>query len=341
MPARWLDFKAIKAQVPIRDALARLGFLDELREKPGGKLVGSCPIHGGRSGNSFHVDTSRNIWNCFGGCGGGNVLDLVAKAENCEIREAAEKLASWFNLAFDRSESENEGPRKPQERRSSPRPTDSTSGNRAPAPSPPASADTTEEPINPPLPSPLKTLDYDHAYLWSRGLTIASVKTFGVGYCSRGLMKGRVAIPIHNERGELVAYAGRAIDDELAKEGKYKLPAGFEKSRVLWNLHRAREHAGAGLVVVEGFFDAMKVHQAGFPNVVALMGSSLSDHHEELLQSATDRLALMLDGDEAGTKCLRDFYGRLRRRMYLKEIHLEPGAQPDSLSDEEIRALLA
>lgn len=53
------------------------------------------------------------------------------------------------------------------------------------------------------MPSPLKSLDYDHGYLWNRGLTVASVKTFGVGYCSRGLMKGRIAVPIHNERGEL------------------------------------------------------------------------------------------------------------------------------------------
>ena len=62
---------------------------------------------------------------------------------------------------------------------------------------------------------------------------------------------------------------------------------------------------------------------------------------QELLLAHADRIALMLDGDEAGSKCLREFYGRLRRRLYLREIHLEPGEQPDALSDDRIRALLS
>jgi DNA primase len=85
----------------------------------------------------------------------------------------------------------------------------------------------------------------------------------------------------------------------------------------------------------------MKVYQAGFPNVVALMGSSLSDHQEQLLVNATDRLVLMFDGDEAGTKCLREFYSRLRRRLFLKEVHLEDGEQPDSLTPERVKELLS
>jgi DNA primase len=155
-------------------------------------------------------------------------------------------------------------------------------------------------------------------------------------------MKGRIAIPIHNECSELVAYAGRAIDDELAKEeGKYKLPAGFQKSYVVFNLNRAKEHRGSGLIVVEGYFDAMRVHQAGFPNVVALMGASLSESQEQLLVAATDRLVLMFDGDDAGAKCLREFYGKLRRKLFLKEIHLEDGEQPDGLTDERLTSLLS
>jgi DNA primase len=177
--------------------------------------------------------------------------------------------------------------------------------------------------------------------LWQRGLTVPTVKTFGIGFCSRGILRGRIAIPIH-ERGELVAYAGRAIDDELAtKEGKYKLPTGFKKSHVLHNLNRATEHAHKGLIVVEGFFDAMKVHQAGFPNVVALIGSTVSEQQEKLLRESTDRLTLMFDGDDAGAKCLREFYAKLRRTMFLKEVHLEDGEQPDSLTEDRIRELLS
>lgn len=94
-------------------------------------------------------------------------------------------------------------------------------------------------------------------------------------------------------------------------------------------------------MVVEGFLDCLKVFQAGYPNVVALMGSSLSDAQEQLLLAHTDRVALMLDGEDAGTKCLREFYVRLRRRLYLREIHIETGEQPDVLSEDRIRELLS
>ena len=92
--------------------------------------------------------------------------------------------------------------------------------------------------------------------------------------------------------------------------------------------------------MVEGFFDAMCVSRAGFQNVVAIMGSTLSEHQENLFTGATDRLILMFDGDESGEKCVREFYRRLRRKLYLKEIHLDEGQQPDGLSDQELHELL-
>jgi len=334
MPVKWVDFKALKAQVGIRQVLERYGFLGKLRDKGQGKLVGPCPIHGGKNPNSFHANTEKNVFNCFTGCGGGNVLDLVAKIEKCDVRAAGEKLASWFGLEFSRSEGADNRATMRQDARSGTSATSPASKEKRAQESPP-------EVVNPPLESPLKTLNHDHAYLRERGLTAPTVKTFGVGFCVRGLMKGRIAIPIHNERGELVAYAGRAINDELAKEeGKYKLPGGFLKGHVVFNLNRAKEQAGKGVIVVEGFFDAMKVHQAGFPNVVALMGSTITEEQEELLVKLSDRLVLMLDGDEAGVAGVRRMYGRLRRKLYLKEVHLEDGQQPDGLSDEELVELL-
>lgn len=342
MPTKWIDFRALKAQVPIRDVLARYGYLDGLKHRGNGRLSGSCPIHGGKSGNSFHVDTEKNVFHCFSECGGGNVLDLVMKVEKCDIRQAAEKLAGWFGLTFERSEAEKRPARSAGVHRENARPKTETPRSEAEGADLGQQAGAAEAVINPPMAGPLKSLNQDHEYLWRRGLTIETVKTFSVGYCSRGLLKGRIAIPIHNEDGELVAYAGRAVDDDLAKtEGKYKLPSGFQKSRVVYNLHRAKAHADRGLIVVEGYFDAMKVTQAGFPNVVALMGSSLSDYQEIQLGQATDRLVLMFDGDETGTKCLREFYQRLRRRMFLKEIHLEEGTQPDGLTESVLQELIA
>ena len=121
--------------------------------------------------------------------------------------------------------------------------------------------------VNPPLKFALKSLDPDHAYLKERGVTAETIAAFGIGMCiGKGIMAGRIAIPIHNEHGELVAYAGRWPGEPPEGEGKYKLPAGFHKSLVLYNLHRAKALAKEqGLVVVEGFFGAMKIAQSGFP----------------------------------------------------------------------------
>lgn len=303
MRSQFIDFSELKAKVSIKAILSRYGFLEKLHVKGKGKLVGACPIHKGKSLSSFHVDTKRNIFNCFSSCGGGNILDLVMKIEECQIRDAGLKLSEWFNVQYAQK------PRTGIKEKS----LKARVGESA------------AEAVNPPLKHELKTLKYDHPYLRERGLLTETVSYFGVGYCSRGIMEKRIAIPIHNEHGELVAYAGRAVDDELIKkEGKYKLPDGFKKSHVVWNLNRAREHSGVGLlIVVEGYFDAMHVHQAGFPNVVALMGSTLSQEQELLLIGAGDRLALMFDGDEAGLNCMRQFWKRVRRKMYLKEIALE------------------
>ena len=196
--------------------------------------------------------------------------------------------------------------------------------------------------VNPPLKFALKSLDPEHAYLKARGFTPETIAAFGVGYCTgKGIMAGRVAIPIHNEHGELVAYAGRWPGIPAEGEGKYKLPAGFHKSLVVYNLHRAQEHAkGAGLIVVEGFFDAMRLHAAGFPHVVTLMGSALSEAQEELLVNAVGlggKIALMFDEDEAGWKGREEAQVRLSSRVYVRVIGLgEEGRQPDNLSDEEL-----
>ena len=331
MATRWIDFTALKRQVSIKDVLARYGLLTGLHEKKPGRLVGPCPIHGGKNGTSFNVDLEKNVFHCFSQCGGGNVLDLVMKLERTEsIRAVGEKLSDWFALKFDRPRNNTDT-----------KPTESATQPAAPTPSPPPRR-TEESAPNPPLERALKDLNADHPYLVTRGLTIPTIKTFEIGFCVRGLMRGRIAVPLHDQDATLIGYAGRAVDDDLAaSKGRYRLPDGFRRSAVLFNMHRAKAYADRGLTVVEGFFDCFKVHQAGFPNVVALMGSSLSDAQEQLLLAHTDRIALMFDGDDAGTKCLRDFYVRLRRRVYLREVHLEPGEQPDGLTEDRIRELLS
>ena len=117
-------------------------------------------------------------------------------------------------------------------------------------------------------------------------------------------MQNRFVIPIHNAKGELVAYAGRSID---GAEPRYKFPAGFHKSLELFNLHRV--NGDVTVVLVEGFFDCMKVTQAGYP-CVALMGSTMSKAQEELLAEHFAHVVVMLDGDEAGKSCVEGDRGQ-------------------------------
>ena len=149
-------------------------------------------------------------------------------------------------------------------------------------------------------------LDHDHPYLCERGLSPETIAMFGVGYCSRGMLTGWIAIPIHNVEGKLVAYAGRWPGDPPERTPKYRLPRGFRKSLELFNLHRAMmTDAGQPLVVVEGFFGCMNVWQAGHRRVVALMGSMLSRAQEELIVDAAgsgSKVILLLDEDEAAVR---------------------------------------
>ncbi len=328
MATRWIDFAELKRQVRIRDVLERYGYLAGLEEKKPGKLTGPCPIHGGSGKTAFNVDTDKGIFNCFAECGGGNVLDLVMKIDGVEIREAGEKLADWFGLSFTRSHNGRD------RQENSAKVSKKTAGE--------APAEHNSQPVgsdaNPLLERSLQ-LRTDHPYLTERKLTAATVSHFGIGYASRGIMRGRIAIPIHNTRGKLVACAGRAVTEELAEEkGKYRLPTNFKKSLELFNLHRTT--STEPLIVVEGFFGAMTLHQAGFENVVALIGSTLSDQQEQLLLEHTDRLVLLFDGDDAGRACERDCYRRLRTQIFLRSVHLSNDEQPDTLTVDRIRELL-
>lgn len=158
-------------------------------------------------------------------------------------------------------------------------------------------------------------------------------------------MADRIAIPIHNPQGEVVAYAGRFPGTPAEDTPKYKLPQGFRKSLELFNIDRAiKEPADKPLVIVEGFFDCLKLHQHGCRKVVALMGSSLSAAQEDLIKRATDahsRVIVMLDEDEAGQAGREDIACRLAKFCFVK-VHVfdQPGKQPDQLTADEVAQLI-
>ena len=313
--------------------LSHYGLLDRFKVS-GTHLIGCCPIHKGTSAGQFSIDLEKNIFNCFGDChGGGNILDFVAKMEGgIPIRQAALLIKKWYGVGSSSPKTgpdpkNKEGKRQELVRQELVRKEE------------PAENDTN---VNPPLKFQLKNLNPDHSFFAERGIEPATVNYFGLGFCSKGLMAGRVAIPIHNQRGDLVAYAGRWPGDPPEGEAKYKLPPGFKKRLVLFNFHRAgKEFPEKNLIVVEGFFDCFRVWQSGHKNVVGLMGSALSAEQEDLLNSQAKMVTLMLDQDDAGRKATIEILPRLAKKLFIRVIELpSEGDQPDSLVKETLIRLL-
>ena len=193
-------------------------------------------------------------------------------------------------------------------------------------------------------------LDPDHPFLRDREVKKKLVKTFGLGYAKRGSMAGRICFPIHNEGGELIAYAGRWAEDDLpAETPRYLLPKGFEKSRVLFNLNRVLEHREAlsdagivlddAIVIVEGYWSVLRLHAEGVP-AVASFGDSLSPEQVELLvQAGFNRAVLIFDGDEGGRKGTEQALPVLATRLFARALMLEDGEKPDTMSEEIVAAL--
>ena len=134
------------------------------------------------------------------------------------------------------------------------------------------------------------------------------------------------------------AHAGRALDSTPPKD---RLPAGFRKSRVLFNFHRAAALDQPAVVVVEGYFDCLKVHQAGFRSVVGLMGTVLSDLPKRLLLERFRRVILMLDGDSSGRNATARIAAQLAGKCSVRLAIVPTGRQPDQLERDEILELLA
>jgi DNA primase len=335
----WVSFDEIKKLISLQMALERYGV--PLRHVAQGTLRGKCPLpsHGSeKSKESFTATLTKGVggaWACQSqsciksrGRVGGNVLDFVAAMESCSVRDAAIKLQMWF-LVPAAGESQMADGKEARAKSSA-----GKEPGTAVVPEKNSGADESE--INKPLAFMLQNIDCTHAYLSERGLTTETARTFGIGlFSGKGSMHDRIVIPIHNGEGALVAYAGRVID---GSEPRYKFPAGFHKSLELFNLHRMK--GDVSVVLVEGFFDCMKVTQAGFP-CVALMGSTMSRTQEELLRDHFGHVVVLLDGDEAGREAAVGIADRLRRVVY--QVHLAEltgGVQPDQLSSEEIHRLL-
>ncbi|MDA1277529.1 MAG: CHC2 zinc finger domain-containing protein [Verrucomicrobia bacterium] len=325
----FVGFDALKQSVPIIRVLEHYGLADRL-QRNGETLNGACPLHQGHNRSQFRVSLSKNCWICFGDCqAGGSIVDFVSRKEGIGIREAALLIQDWFPIQSNGTDfSQKNGTRNGHdpERVAAPAIRFRKTGNR-------------------PLQFRLQDLDCNHAYLKERELSRETIDAFGVGYCSKGTMAGRIVIPIHNSQGQLVAYAGRWPGNPSGFIPKYTLPKGFAKSLELFNLHRASAVSGnRPFVVVEGFFGCMKVWQAGHRRVVSIMGSRLSTAQEELIvrtAGPTGQIVLFFDEDQAGRKGREEAFQRLTTRLNVRIVTFDTdGMQPDRLSPQEIRNLI-
>ena len=239
-------------------------------------------------------------------------MDFVAKMEHCSIYGAAQLIEQWCSISdgdINKSGNTFEKRRKPEKRID-----------------------------NTPLEFELR-LDATHSYLRERGVLPETVRKFDLGYCDHGIMKGRICIPVHDADGRLVAYAGRWPEPTSPpEEPRYRFPRGFKKRLVLFNLHRMRR--SEELVIVEGCWSVFQLDAIGVASV-ALMGRSLSQDQEQLiLGSGVRRIILLLDGDDAGKTATSEILPRLSSHLFVHAPIMPDGAEPDTMDEAALRAIL-
>ena len=318
MASTWIDFQAVKAAIPLVPVLERYGV--RLRKVNGTSFRSNCPLpsHRGKSAGTFSVNAAKNVFQCFSCTGKGNVLDFVAAMENVSVRDAALRLTEWFPVSGERQRAS------------------------AQAEPPPAAE---AKPENKPLAFQLKGIQHDHPYLRSRGFERALSERMGVGFFpGTGSMAGRVVFPIHDEKGELVAYAGRLVDDSLLSDEipRWKLPKGFHKSLVLYNLHRVLAAECDEIIVVESFWGVLACLRAGYENAVALMGRTVSEAQARLLERFV-HIVLALDGDEPGLASSIEVGSKLLtlpHRRSVRVVFLPDGVQPDTLDANVLQGII-
>jgi DNA primase len=307
----------IKSRVDLVDLVSESGV--NLRHA-GKNYTGFCPFHENKKTPAFVVWPDSGTWRCFGQCNeGGDIFKFVMKRENIDFKEALNKLA------------ERAGVQIPAYIKETPEQREAYENLRK----------LLEDALifyrrhllaNPTL------LDYLHS---QRGLTDASIETFGLGYAPNawdsalnyftkrgysaedlleaGLVserdnggyydrfRNRVMIPIRDEDGKMSGFGARIIDpNDIPKFLNSPETPIFSKGRLLYGLDRARKPIRTvdQAVIVEGYLDVIALHQAGYENVVSPMGTALTEDQLRLLKRFTRKIVLALDPDTAGQKAV-------------------------------------
>ncbi len=294
------SIEALKTRLDIVDVV---GNYVELK-KAGANFKAPCPFHDEKS-PSFVVSPAKQIYHCFG-CGvTGDPIRFVMEYEKLNYPEAIEKLASYYNFSLQYTK----GTQKKTDTR-------------------------LMEKLNDWYKSLLDSNPTALSYLKERGIFESSIEKFGIGYApasqqtitylkshmfdiKEGIELGvlgqgennifarfieRITFPIHAANGSLVGFGGRTITGHQAKYVNSPQTKIFNKSRLLYAYNYAKEsiYKQKEMIVTEGYLDVVMLHQAGFTNTVATLGTALTNEHLPLLRKGEPRVIMAYDGDSAG-----------------------------------------
>ena len=279
--------------------------------RKGGNYFGLCPFHNEKT-PSFSVSREKQIYHCFGCKKGGGVINFIMEAENLSYPDAVRFLARRANLEVPEDDGDREAGRRRQrllqlnrdaarfyyqnlqkpegaavaaylKKRQIARKTAMDFGLGA-------SLDQWDS-----LLTAMLAAGYTKAELLDAGLVIQN---------SRGRLydkfRNRLMFPIIDARGDVVAFGGRVLDGGEPKYVNTQETLVYSKRRVLYGLNRAKKTRRPNIILCEGNIDVITLHQAGFDNAVASMGTALTTEQTRLLSRYTKELVLCYDNDKAG-----------------------------------------
>ena len=295
----------IKGRLDIFEVVSRYVQL----QRSGRSYKALCPYHQEKT-PSFFVFPDRQTWRCFGACAiGGDVFSFVMRAENLEFGEVLKQLAQQTGVVLP-DQQRREGQRTAFEINESARGyfqqlLASAQGAKARAylEKRGLSGETIEKfelGLSPSDGESLKNHLVRQGFS-SQQLTEAGIVREAQNGWLHDLFRGRLMFPIRNGQGELGGFGGRSLDDSQPKYINSPRSPVFDKGRILYSLYLAKDAARQqGIVVVEGYMDSIAAHQQGFNNVVASMGTALTEHQVSEIRRITKDITLALDPDAAG-----------------------------------------
>lgn len=312
-------------------------------QKKGSNYFGLCPFHNEKS-PSFSVSPSKQMYYCFGCGAGGNVITFIMEYENYSFSEALKLLADRAGITLPKQEYSQKD-REQEDLRAALLEINKMAANYFyyQLKNPQGEAGyryfrerrlTDETIVHFGLGYANKTSDDLYRYLRSKGYEDSLLKETGlVTIEERGAHDkfwNRVMFPIMDVNNRVIGFGGRVMGDGEPKYLNSPETKLFDKSRNLYGLNYARLSREKYMLVCEGYMDVIAMHQAGFTNAVASLGTAFTTQHAQLLKRYTDKVVLTYDSDGAGVKAALRAIPILREvGMSIKVLNMKPYKDPD------------